>query len=282
MPSQPQGPPEVFVSYSHVDDEYKRSLVTRLTVLVNQGIISQWHDGLLQAGERWNDEIVRRLNSSRVILLLISPDFLTSLYINEVEIEHASRRYQAGEVKVIPVLVRKAHGWEQTAFGEIKLGSLQALPNKKKFISSWKNRDDAFAEIAAGIQSAIERDGPNTKKLPARLAPRPSAVPTSHQTDYVRRHDEKGRDILEQLKAALAPGKKGLFALWGKGGIGKTRISAEAATALAEQFRARIVWASAEKRTDFTFSTLLDEIGKQLGEPDVLKLAQGPKEQARD
>lgn len=278
MPSQPQGPPEVFVSYSHVDDEYKQDLVKRLDVLQDQGIIAHWHDGLLTPGERWSDEIIKRLNSSRVVLFLISVEFLTSVYINEVEIEHASRRYQAGEISVIPVLVRQVHGWDKKPFGEITLGDLQALPSKSKFIKSWRDRDSAFAEVAAGIQRVVEKLAPDIRKPPVRVASPPSAVPTSHQTDYVRRHDEKGRDILEQLKAALAPGKKGLVALWGKGGIGKTRIAAEAATALAEQFGERIVWASAEKRIDFTFSTLLDEVGRQLGEPDVLKLAQAPKE----
>jgi tetratricopeptide (TPR) repeat protein len=266
----------VFVSYSHLDDEYKESLVRQLNVLADQGVISQWHDGLLAAGERWNDEIVKQLGSSRVILLLISVNFLNSVYINDVEIKHASKRYQAGEVIVIPVLVRNVYGWKKKPFGDIKLGDLQALPSNAKFIKSWRDRDDAFADIAEGIQKAVEKLKPVNDK---RVAP-PPLVPTSYLTDYVRRHDEKGRDILEQLKEALAPGKKGPIALWGKGGTGKTRIAAEAASALTGQFGQRIVWASAEKRTDFTFSTLLDEIARQLGEPDILKLAQGPKEES--
>ncbi|HBB93770.1 MAG TPA: hypothetical protein DC054_00105 [Blastocatellia bacterium] len=276
MSTHPPQPPEVFVSYSHQDDEYKESLVKQLNVLAEQGVISQWHDGLLTAGERWNDEIAKRLKSSRVILLLISVDFLNSVYINDVEIKHASRRYQAGELTVIPVLVRNVYGWKKKPFGEIKLGDLQALPSNAKFIKSWRDRDDAFADIAEGIQKAVEKLKPASQRL---VAP-PPAVPTSHPTDYVKRHDEKGRDILEQLKEGLARGKKGLFALWGKGGTGKTRIAAEAASALTGEFGQRIVWASAEKRTDFTFSTLLDEIARQLGELDLLKLAPGPKEEA--
>jgi tetratricopeptide (TPR) repeat protein len=276
MSTHPPKSPEVFVSYSHLDDEYKESLVKQLNVLAEQGIISQWHDGLLIAGARWNDEIVKRLNSSRVILLLISVDFLNSVYINDVEIKQASRRYQAGEVTVIPVLLRNVYGWKKKPFGDLKLGDLQALPSNAKFIKGWRDRDDAFADIAEGIQKAVEKLEPVTQRL---MAP-PPAVPTSHLTDYVKRHDEKGRDILERLKEGLARGKKALFALWGKGGTGKTRIAAEVASALTGEFGQRIVWASAEKRTDFTFATLLDEIARQLGEPDLLKLAPGPKEEA--
>jgi tetratricopeptide (TPR) repeat protein len=96
----------------------------------------------------------------------------------------------------------------------------------------------------------------------------------------VRRQDEKGRDILERLKENLALGKKGLFALWGKGGTGKTRIASEVVIELTGEFGKHVVWASAEKRTDFAFSTLLDEIARQLGEPDMTKLALEAKEEA--
>jgi tetratricopeptide (TPR) repeat protein len=276
---QSNNPPEVFVSYSHKDNDYKDELVKQLNVLEQQGVIANWHDGLLVAGQRWNDEIVKRLKTSRIILLLISADFLNSVYINNVEIEHASRRYQAGEVIVIPVLVRNVNGWKGKRFGEIKLGDLQALPTNAKFIKQWKNRDEAFADVAAGIQKAVEKLKEDKGQSETRSAP-PPQVPTSHLTEYVRRHDEKGRDILERLKEAFTPGQKGLIALWGKGGVGKTRIAAEAASALTDRFKQRIVWASAEKRSDFTFSTLLDEIAKQLDQPDLLRLAQGPKEES--
>ena len=199
MPSQPQGPPEVFISYSHEDDEFKTELVKRLDILQDQGIIAHWHDGLLNAGERWNDEIVKRLNSSRVILFLISVDFLRSVYVNEVEIEHASRRYQAGEIIVIPVLVRQVHGWTEKPFGEITLGDLQALPGKTKFIKNWKNRDDAFAEIAAGIQSAVEKLVLNIGTPPARSSSPPSGVPST----FCPERDE------EQIWSAVAERRRG-------------------------------------------------------------------------
>lgn len=276
MSSQFQAPPEVFVSYSHVDAEYKEHLVKQLDVLAEQKIISQWHDGLLSAGERWNDEIVKHLRASRVILLLISVDSLTSVYINDVELKEASKRYQAGEVTVIPILVRTVHGWKKKPFGDLKLGELQTLPSKGKFIKGGGDLDEAFADVAAGIQRAVEKLKPITT---THISP-PSSIPTSHQTDYVKRHDEQGRDMLERLRELLAPQKKGPVALWGKGGTGKTRIASEAASALTAEFGQRVVWASAEKRADFKFSTLLDEIAAQLGAPELLKLAQEPKEEA--
>src|SRR5882724_5369591 len=73
MSAHPPNPPEVFVSYSSKDKKYKDDLLKQLKVLAEQKVISTWHDGLLVPGQKWNDEIVEHLDSSRVILLLISP-----------------------------------------------------------------------------------------------------------------------------------------------------------------------------------------------------------------
>jgi len=277
MPVQPSAPPEVFVSYSHAknDEPYKDELFKRLKILADQQLISYWDDRSVKSGQVWHDEIIKRLESSRIILLLISSDFLSSAYITAVELKRASQRHGAQLAEVIPVLARCIR-WETTAFGEIMLGQLQALPTGAKFIEKWESFDEAFTSVEDGIRQVVKSLIPISDPP----APAPSSVPTSYPTDYVRRHDEKGRDILELLRKALAPGKKGLTVLWGDGGTGKTRIAAEAASALAEQFGQSVVWASAEKRAEFSFATLLDEIAGQLGKPDLLKLAQGPKEQA--
>src|SRR5947199_8125085 len=123
MPDQPSSPPSVFVSYAREDESYKNDLVKQLKVLEGQGVISSWHDGLLVAGEQWNETIVKQINAARVILLLISPDFMNSQYIHNVEMKRASERHKAGEVTVIPVLVRNVNSWENEPFGQIKLGA---------------------------------------------------------------------------------------------------------------------------------------------------------------
>lgn len=267
----------MFVSYSHAenDETYRDELIKRLRILEREQLISYWDDESLKPGQRWNDEIIKQLESSRIILLIISSDFLSSAYITAVELKRASERYQAKQAEVIPVLAR-CIGWETTAFGTITLGELQALPTGAKFIEKWDSLDEAFTSVEEGIRRVARSLTPIGNKP----TPATPSVPTSYPTDYVRRHDKQGRDILELLKKALAPGKKGLTVLWGDGGTGKTRIAAEAANGLTEQFGQSVVWASAEKRAEFSFSTLLDEIAGQLGKPDLLKLAQGPKEEA--
>lgn len=272
MPGQSPKSPEVFVSYSSDDQKFKDDLLKQLRVLAKQGAISIWHDGLLVPGHQWKTEIIEHLKSSRVILLLISPEFLDSDYVNEVELTAAAARHKRHEVCVIPVLVRNVNAWQGYPFGDLTLGDLQAVPSGEKFIVEWDNRAKAFADVANGIQRAIEQlnaDPPAHHNL---LIPPPPMV------DFVARQGRDGGYIVERVKEELTRPNKRLIALSGEGGVGKTTIAAEVARSLMDKFSGRIVWASAEKRADFTLSTILDEIAIQLGDPSPMTLAIEQKE----
>ena len=60
--------------------------------LKRQGIITDWHDRDIQAGDEWNQQIDTHLNTADVILLLISTDFLASDYCYSTELAQAVQR----------------------------------------------------------------------------------------------------------------------------------------------------------------------------------------------
>jgi tetratricopeptide (TPR) repeat protein len=274
----PAPPPEVFISYSSTDEDFKDALVTHLEVLKLQNVFSNiWHDGSLVPGQQWHQEIIQHLNSSHVILLLISPKFLTSGYVNNIELKNAAKRHKAGEVCVVPVLVRNVSGWKGHPFGSLKLGALQAVPDNEKFLGDIDHdkRDREYAEISDGIQKAIK-----TLKDVIPDALTPANLPAPPVVDFVARKGRDNRDIIERLKEELSPPNQRLIALIGEGGVGKTTLAAEAVRALGSVFAGRIVWASAEKSAGFAFSTLLDEIASQLGQKELSKLAPDKKEEA--
>ena len=107
--------------------------------------------------------------------------------------------------------------------------------------------------------------------ISAPLIPKPPAV------GFVARRDKDGHDIVELLKRGLSPESNLLVVLWGEGGIGKTTLAAEVARALIKDYGQRLVWTSADKRADFTYSTFLDEIALRLNRNDLLRLAVDPK-----
>ena len=61
-------PLEVFYSYSHDDEEYRKKLGKHLSVLRRAGLITDWHDREIDAGTAWQEEIDRHLLLADIIL----------------------------------------------------------------------------------------------------------------------------------------------------------------------------------------------------------------------
>lgn len=144
-------PLKVFISYSHADEAFRGDLVKHLSNLKRQGVISDWHDREIDAGTEWSSEIERHLNAADIILLLVSADFIASEYCYGLEMARALERHEAGEARVIPVLLRPCD-WNDAPFSK-----LQALPAGAKPITKWADRDEAFLSVAQGIRKVTER-----------------------------------------------------------------------------------------------------------------------------
>ena len=153
-------PIEVFYSYSHKDEELRDQLEKHLSILKRQGVITGWHDRKITAGRDWAGEIDQHLNTAKVILLLISADFLASDYCYDVEMTRAMERHNRGEAWVVPIILGPVD-WQGAPFGR-----LQALPTDAKPVTSWPNRDGAFAKIAEGIRKVTEALRAATANMP--------------------------------------------------------------------------------------------------------------------
>ncbi len=140
---------EVFYSYSHKDEKLRDKLETHLASLKNQGMITGWHDRKIEAGQEWEGKIDEHLETARVILLLVSADFLASRYCYDVEVAWAIERHEAGTARVIPIILKPCD-WQGAPFSQ-----LQALPKDGKPVTTWTNRDQAFTDIALGIKAAV-------------------------------------------------------------------------------------------------------------------------------
>src|SRR5262245_30109477 len=97
---------EIFYSYAHEDEELRKELEKHLANLRRQGVIGDWHDRRIGAGQEWAGAIDAHLDSARIILLLISADFLASDYCYDIELKQAMARHAGGEARVIPVILR--------------------------------------------------------------------------------------------------------------------------------------------------------------------------------
>jgi hypothetical protein len=141
---------KLFYCYAHKDEKFKDELEKHLVILKRQGQISDWSHRKIEPGTNRVQSIDAHLNVADIILLLISPDFLTSDYCYDIGMQQAIERHEAGEARVIPIILRPVE-WEKAPFSQ-----LQVLPEEGKPVTLWGNRDSAFCSIARGIRCVIE------------------------------------------------------------------------------------------------------------------------------
>jgi len=148
--SKPAGPIEIFYSYAHEDEALRDKLNTHLKILERQGIIRSWHDRDISAGSEWAGQIDEHLESADIVLLLVSADFIASDYCWDIELKRAMERHEAGQARVIPIILRTTD-WSGAPFGK-----LQALPKDARPVMSWNDKDEAFDNIARSIRRVAE------------------------------------------------------------------------------------------------------------------------------
>jgi hypothetical protein len=149
LPRSPIRTVSVFYSYSHEDSRFKLQLETQLSMMRRQGLIDEWSDRELTAGEDFANEIDDRLLRADLVLLLISPDFLASDYCYEREMNTALERHERGEARVIPIILRHVD-WKDAPFAH-----LLALPPDGKPVTGFAKRDKAWLEVATGIRGVV-------------------------------------------------------------------------------------------------------------------------------
>lgn len=145
-------PVEIFCCYARKDKQLLRELKAHIMPLRLQKHVTIWDDTDINAGQKWEREIEKHLNTADIILLLISPDFMASEYCYSKEMQRAMERHVRGEARVIPIILRPVN-WQRAPFS-----MLQVLPTNAKPVTdwSWDTEDNALYNVGAGIHRAIE------------------------------------------------------------------------------------------------------------------------------
>ncbi len=147
-------PLKIFISYSHSDKDepFKDELVTMLAGLQRRGVIDAWQDRRIEAGDEWYKSIQGAMNDCDLGLLLVSPDYLASSFIQEEEQPTLLQRRKQMQLRVIPIIIRPC-AWKS----EPVLKELQAMPKDGKpvitFSQGTGERDQVWADIATVIEN---------------------------------------------------------------------------------------------------------------------------------
>lgn len=157
---------EVFISYSHNDVESKKWIVKCLKGLERQGLINQWFDTKMDAGDHIDDEVRNHLLNSKIILLLLSFDFFASDYIMNIELPLARKQYQQKLAFIVPIVLKDCP-WKN----EPLIKGLLALPDNGKPITGYRPKEKAYLIISEAIRNLAEKIRDNTKEIPVTPIP---------------------------------------------------------------------------------------------------------------
>lgn len=151
----------IFISYSHED----RIWMKRLQTIVNGfefddrrngwGIQSlySWHDEVLYAGCQWDSEIRRELECMDIFVPLISFDFFSSQYIQNVELPVAREEHRRRQLSILPILVHDVNLRDKNRF----LSQFNLLPEMGRWWSNFNSFRKALPTIDQGLWAAIDR-----------------------------------------------------------------------------------------------------------------------------
>ncbi len=213
------GAPSVFISYSHVDEDWKKRFQTQLDVLDMEGILDVWEDRRIAAGDDWRSEIERAIQEADVAVLLISADFLTSDFIRFEEVgPFLARRHKDG-MRVIPILIRPCP-WRKVDW----LSAIQMRSADGRVVSAGNDHeiDVDFASIAEEISDLLTV----RRKIPRRAAGRADAPKIDlTRLPAVGEHLLGRETELSQLDDAWADPSKNIISLVAWGGVGKSALT---------------------------------------------------------
>lgn len=138
---------KVFISYSHADRRFLDRLHVFLKPLERECFIDWWDDTRIKPGDDWRKAIKDALDTAQVALLMLSPDFLASDFIDQDELPPLVEAAAKDHAVILQVVLGPIN------FGTWKLNNFQAINNPARPLGKLRTRAD---RTRFGAKSATE------------------------------------------------------------------------------------------------------------------------------
>jgi hypothetical protein len=146
-----------FVSYARANAKHADALLGLLQQQLAPSIRYEhalWRDTCVVIGENWDREIRRALDESEVGLLLVSPAFLASKYITDIELPELLAR------PVLPVLLEQVSHARHDLHGlqEKQLYALTVGEQRRAFVDcSGKDKRGFASGLFAQMEARLDK-----------------------------------------------------------------------------------------------------------------------------
>ena len=141
----------VFISYSHKNQDEKVECLKYLCPLKGLYPINIWEDKKIIPGEDYQKEINVKIENSDIILLLISADYFNShscMQEKDIAIKIKSKK----NIEIIPIILSEC-AWQDYE----EISSILALPTDGTEISKFDDKSTAWMDVYEGLKRVIEK-----------------------------------------------------------------------------------------------------------------------------
>ena len=140
---------KLFISYCHKDEDRIDEFRKHTAPLKNNGLISEWYDRKIIAGQNFGKNIRNSLEDADIICLFISANFLSSTECLKEKNEAIKLKKKKG-VSVIPVILSDC-GW----LDDPDISPLLALPTDGNPIANFEDSDVAWTCVYKELKPLI-------------------------------------------------------------------------------------------------------------------------------
>lgn len=148
-------PKKLFISYSSKNTEFVKRFWVHLDVLKTAGYIEPWYDRKIEAGAKWDDAIQKEMSTSHLVIFLLSPDFLNTPYIMNVEVKKAMEMETAKQCELFFIQLLPC-GWEDTDLKNYQMMLDPDHAGKKQFYITTPANDEAWKTIVNILREKIK------------------------------------------------------------------------------------------------------------------------------
>jgi hypothetical protein len=144
---------EVFISYSHKDKRWFERLRVHLTPLERSGALHRWDDTMISPGNEWRKEIKAALVRARVVVIMVSADFLASDFIATDELPPILKAAEQDGAVILPLIVSPSQ-FQRTP----QLSRYQSVndPSRPLIKMSKTQREETLVNLAVRISDLLQ------------------------------------------------------------------------------------------------------------------------------
>ena len=139
---------KLFYSYCHDEEQALKELRKEMAVVVKKEEITEWYDRMMSGGRNLG-VIMEQLNSSQIVVLLVSPGYLASDSCIQ-EMNRAWQRADQDSIRVVPVIMKRC-GWKE----HDSLRNHLSLPTDGQPVDEWEHRGKAWEVVRNHLKEAI-------------------------------------------------------------------------------------------------------------------------------